>query len=98
MSADATYEQMYEDLLMPWAKRQLGPVDWTFLQDAPPYYAYLLKDLFKATTGGYCYGYDYNFTENECGFDHITYWDYTSVDSAKTGERVSCPVSHNLYW
>lgn len=74
----ATYEEMYEANTIPWAKRQLGPVDWFFLQDAPPYQAFKLKELFKATTG-YCYGFDYNYTEHECGFENLSFWDYTSM-------------------
>jgi hypothetical protein len=81
------YEAMYSDGTVPWSRRTLGPVDWTFLADAPPFAAYVVKDLLKETTGGFCYGFDMDYDEGECGFDDMTFWDYTSLDSTEE-ERI----------
>lgn len=82
----ASYSEFAEPV--DWAKRQLGPVDWAFLQDAVPYQAFLLKDLFKEASGGYCYGYNSTYGTEECGFDTFTFWDYTSLDSVVEGKRI----------
>jgi diamine oxidase len=77
----ASYETMYEDGMIPWAKRASTPIDWNWLEDSVAFNAFVLQDLFKNVTGGFCYGSDEDYEEGDCGYDDVTYWEYASLSA-----------------